>query len=142
MEQDDGVTDTPFSFEPYTQCDTGSSCSTADMAENFMDYHNDACMNLFTKGQAERMHASIDLAPSRSFLKTPCPQNATKQIIKYELRAENELVQAIDTVYALNSIKDNAEVMYQAGEIVMLENGFSVDASSDFMADIIVCVGN
>lgn len=142
MGQDDGVADTPLSFEPYTQCDTGSSCGSTDMVENFMDYHNDACMNLFTKGQAERMHASIDLAPSRSFLKNPCPENATKQTIKYTLRAESEIVQAIDTVYALNNIKDNAEVMYEAGQVVMLEKGFSVDVSSDFEANIVVCSGN
>jgi len=139
MGQDDGVADTPLSLEPYTQCDTGSSCGSADMADNFMDYHNDACMRLFTEGQAERMHNSIDLAPSRRFLKNPCHQNATKQIIKYELSAESENVQAIDTVYAINSITDNANVMYEAGQIVMLETGFNVDASSDFLADIKTC---
>lgn len=140
--QDDGVDDTPFSLKPYFGCLTGSSCDSEDMADNFMDYHNDDCMNFFTKGQVERMHASIDLAPSRNFLKNPCPENATKQTIKYTLRAESELVQAIDTVYALNNIEDNAEVLYEAGQVVMLENGFSVDVSSDFEANIVVCSGN
>jgi len=141
-DDDDGVEDTPPSFAPYFGCDTGSSCNSEDMTENFMDYHADNCINFFTEGQAERMHNSIELAPSRSFLNNPCPENATKQIIKYNLSNENELVQAIDTVYALNSITDNADVTYQAGEIVMLENEFSVDASSNFLADITVCVGN
>jgi len=140
--QDDGVEDTPFSLKPYFGCETGSSCESEDMAENFMDYHDDACINFFTQGQTERMHRSIELAPSRSFLNNPCHENATKQTIKYELRAENELVQSIDTVYALNNITDNAMVTYQAGQLVMLETGFSVDASSNFIADINVCDGN
>lgn len=141
-DDDDGVEDTPTSLAPYFGCDAGSSCGSEDMTENFMDYHADNCINFFTQGQADRMHNSIQLAPSRSFLKATCPANATKQIIKYALRAENEMVQAIDTVYALNSICENADVIYQAGEIVMLENGFTVDASSDFLADINVYVGN
>jgi len=141
-DQDDGVADTPNSFAPYFGCDTGSSCGNEDMAENFMDYHDDSCINLFTQGQAERMHASIDQAPSRRFLINPCHENATKQTIKYKLRAESEKVQAIDTVYALNQITDNAEVMYKAGQIVMLENGFTVDESSNFLAEIKVCTGN
>lgn len=140
--QDDGVEDTPFSLKPYFGCETGSSCESEDMAENFMDYHDDACINFFTQGQAERMHRSIELAPSRRFLNNPCHENATKQTIKYELRAENELVQSIDTVYALNSITNNSMVTYQAGQLVMLETGFSVDASSNFIADINVCDGN
>jgi len=140
--QDDEVEDTPYSLNPYYGCDTGSSCGSVDMAENFMDYHGDDCINFFTQGQAERIHSSIEEASSRSFLKNPCHQNATKQIIKYKLSAENEMVQAIDTVYALNQIIDNAEVMYEAGEIVMLETGFSVDESSNFIASINVCTGN
>lgn len=141
-DQDDGVTDTPFSFAPYVSCDTGSSCNSEDMAENFMDYHQDSCINLFTQGQTERMHNSIDLAPSRQFLDNPCPQNATKQTIKYYLDAETELVQAIDTVYAINNITNNAEITYEAGKIVMLENGFSVDTASNFLAHIVTCTGN
>ncbi len=59
---DDGVYDTPQQAG-YTQgcpttfrstCDNGSM---GDMYMNFMDYTNDACMNLFTEGQKKRMHS-------------------------------------------------------------------------------------
>jgi hypothetical protein len=59
---DDGVYDTPQQAG-YTQgCPTTfrSTCDnglTGDMYMNFMDYTNDACMNLFTLGQKQRMHA-------------------------------------------------------------------------------------
>ena len=55
---DDGVNDTPQQGFFTQGCPTGtrSSCNnTGDMYMNFMDYTNDACMNLFTEGQRSRM---------------------------------------------------------------------------------------
>ncbi len=64
-EQDDGVTDTPLAGEPnrFTECSfpQSNTCTDSDdlpdMFQNYMDYTADACMNLFTKGQAQRMRA-------------------------------------------------------------------------------------
>ena len=59
-EVDDLVSDTPNDDGPNYGCDVGSpSClsGTDAMVQNFMDYSDDACMNLFTAGQATRMHA-------------------------------------------------------------------------------------
>ena len=56
--QDDFVTDTPESDAPNYGCQTGSvSCGSVDMVQNYMDYSNDSCMNLFTQGQKARMRA-------------------------------------------------------------------------------------
>jgi len=134
--QDDKVEDTPFSLAPYFGCDTGSTCGNKDMSENFMDYHNDFCINLFTKGQVDRMHTSIELAPSRSFLKENCCENCTKQTIKYPLNDEKETLNAIDTICASNSITNDAEATYRAGKIIILDKGFSVDSTSTFFAEI------
>lgn len=55
---DDFVADTPESDAPNYGCAAGhTSCGSADMIENYMDYSNDACMNLFTQGQKTRMQA-------------------------------------------------------------------------------------
>lgn len=59
---DDGVDDTPPQsfFTKGCPSDFRSSCNngeTGDMYMNFMDYTDDACMNLFTKGQRSRMRA-------------------------------------------------------------------------------------
>ncbi len=43
---------------PQISCNNGPS---GDMFMNYMDYSNDACMNIFTKGQKDRMHAAINL---------------------------------------------------------------------------------
>ena len=55
---DDFVTDTPESDGANYGCALGHvSCNTEDMVQNYMDYSDDACMNLFTAGQAVRMQA-------------------------------------------------------------------------------------
>ncbi len=57
---DDFVNDTPLSDGPNYGCATGHvSCSSTDMVENYMDYSDDVCMNLFTSGQAARMQAVL-----------------------------------------------------------------------------------
>ena len=57
--KDDYVEDTPSASYPTFGCQTNkNSCPEGerDMTENFMDYTNDPCMNLFTEGQKARMH--------------------------------------------------------------------------------------
>ena len=55
----DGVADTPAVKDPNFGCPVGTnSCPAApglDMIENYMDYTDDACMNIFTNGQSARM---------------------------------------------------------------------------------------
>lgn len=55
---DDFVGDTPTSDGPNYGCTpTHVSCNSTDMVQNYMDYSDDACMNLFTAGQKARMQA-------------------------------------------------------------------------------------
>lgn len=66
---DDFVSDTPLAGSPnYTgspcnfpgpnTCNTGAG-DEPDMFQNYMDYSDDACMNLFTTGQKSRMQATL-----------------------------------------------------------------------------------
>lgn len=54
---DDEVTDTPDADQSYAGCPNigASSCGSTDMHMNYMDYTDDACMYMFTSGQASRM---------------------------------------------------------------------------------------
>ncbi len=59
---DDRVDDTPKQAYYTPGCPTGirTSCGTdpnGDMYMNYMDFTNDACMNMFTQGQKQRAHA-------------------------------------------------------------------------------------
>lgn len=59
----DEVDDTPSQETENYGCPSHPSptCSNnGDMFQNYMDYTNDACMNLFTNGQKERMHATLN----------------------------------------------------------------------------------
>ena len=65
----DNVNDTPTQEEANYSCPSFphniNSCNTTnpngDMFMNYMDYTNDACMNMFTNGQKNRMISAINL---------------------------------------------------------------------------------
>jgi len=65
---DDNVNDTPEHEQDNYGCPSfpkSSSCSgtgaNGEMFMNYMDYTNDACMNIFTNGQKDRMRSAINL---------------------------------------------------------------------------------
>ena len=70
---DDFVTDTPNQGNDYGgQCPIHPkvSCTTTNMFQNYMDYTNDACMNIFTAGQVSRMITVLQNSPRRVTLPT------------------------------------------------------------------------
>ncbi|WP_299105855.1 GEVED domain-containing protein [uncultured Tenacibaculum sp.] len=66
---DDFVSDTPESDAANYGCQTGhNSCGSEDMVQNYMDYSDDSCMNLFTAGQRDRMHTYLAAGGARRAL--------------------------------------------------------------------------
>ena len=67
----DYCNDTPPAAAANYGCPTGANtCTTApdqgpDMIENYMDYTDDACMNVFTNDQKQRMRAVLEGSPLR-----------------------------------------------------------------------------
>lgn len=66
---DDFVSDTPASDAANGGCPTThQSCGSTDMVQNYMDYTNDSCMNLYTQGQKDRMRAVLAVGGFRRSL--------------------------------------------------------------------------
>jgi hypothetical protein len=80
---DDFCADTPLSDNPNFGCPTHTSCGTPDMVENYMDYTDDLCMNIFTLDQMARMRLVLENSPIRASLITsdacipPAPNDAS-----------------------------------------------------------------
>ncbi|MEO0898507.1 MAG: M43 family zinc metalloprotease [Bacteroidota bacterium] len=69
--QDDGCSDTPDSNSPNFDCNSPNppvKCGSSDMYENYMDYSDDECMNIFTQCQKQRMRTVMDNALRRASL--------------------------------------------------------------------------
>lgn len=63
------TTGTPCTFPGPNTCNTGAG-DLPDMFQNYMDYSDDACMNLFTAGQKARMQAVLAPGGFRNSLLT------------------------------------------------------------------------
>jgi len=66
---DDGISDTPnqeaasqFTCNLNANSCTDSNIEYPDMVENYMDYSNDACLNMFTNIQIDVMRAVLEIA--------------------------------------------------------------------------------
>lgn len=68
---DDFCGDTPPQASESRGCQIGRvSCGNTNMVENYMDYSDDACFNIFTRDQKARMRAVMDISPRRVSLLT------------------------------------------------------------------------
>jgi hypothetical protein len=92
----DDIDDTPNQLQQTQGCPSGIeiSCDNGpygNMWQNYMDYSDDACMNLFTKGQAAYMQGVLQSVRGQLFSSTACSG---------ELRARFRLAQPQDTLLA------------------------------------------
>jgi len=73
---DDFCNDTPLAAAANFGCPVGTNSCTAapdagvDMIENYMDYTDDLCMNIFTNDQKMRMRIVLEASPRRALLIT------------------------------------------------------------------------
>jgi hypothetical protein len=67
---EDYVSDTPNQSGNSSGCPSHPrvTCTVSSMFQNFLDYTDDVCMNLFTQGQVQRMSTVIENSPRRNTL--------------------------------------------------------------------------
>jgi hypothetical protein len=94
-ETDDHVADTPPADRPHHGCVSfAESCGSPNMVQNFMDYTDDACMNLFTRGQAQRMRTLFVAGGFRhELLTSPALEAPTPPIAYLEAPGDVEVYQ-------------------------------------------------
>ncbi|PWA06189.1 T9SS type A sorting domain-containing protein [Flavobacterium psychrotolerans] len=83
----DYCADTPQAGWEHYDCGTFNTCTSKpgnDMPENYMDYSPDACMNIFTLNQKDRITAVMNNSPRRKDLKTSDACLAPLATDKYE----------------------------------------------------------
>ncbi len=91
---DDFCSDTPTQASESRGCQKGRiSCGGANMVENYMDYSDDGCFNIFTRDQKTRMRTVMEISPRRASLLT---SNVCGQLISGKplpnFEAENRTV--------------------------------------------------
>lgn len=95
--------DTPTTSGPFYGCPSSPvSCTTSQraMVENYMEYTNDQCMNIFTQDQVDRMLIVLDHAERRKELTQSdvyLPNNKPKALFEVQkVACNNTLVQLSD----------------------------------------------
>lgn len=61
----DYCADTPEAASSNFSCGNFTTCGSRDMVENYMDYTNDLCMDIFTNDQTTRMRTVLENSPRR-----------------------------------------------------------------------------
>ncbi|WPO82326.1 M43 family zinc metalloprotease [Chryseobacterium sp. JJR-5R] len=112
--------DTPAAAAANYNCVTIDSCPASpgnDMVENYMDYTNDTCMNIFTVNQKDRITAVMNNSPRRLELKTSV---ADIPIALFPNDAEVKLERDCTTVSCSTTAAQNVKVsLYNRGTSTM-----------------------
>ena len=70
---DDNISDTPISDAANYNCPQNhTSCGSLDMVQNYMDYTDDGCMNIFTLGQKNKMRDILNITRVSLTTSTAC----------------------------------------------------------------------
>ena len=107
---------------------------------NVMSYSRKACRTTFTSGQYDRVLSS--LLNDRNYL--ICDYAGYPFNIAYNLTSTisgTAIWRASNAITASNNINSSAQVIYSAGQQIILEEGFDAYSGTDFDAYIVSCGG-
>jgi hypothetical protein len=118
---DDGINDTPISAAANQQtCDYAmNSCNEGvddlpDMIENYMDYSNENCLNMFSKQQVEAMRFVVENFRSDLLLSTPIISTLSPKINVYPNPANDILT----LKHGLSNLTGDITIFDFCGKIV------------------------
>lgn len=118
-QQSDGIDDTPYAnAQSSFDCDkTRNTCPTVetfytedvpDLVENYMDYSNEVCQNMFTQGQAAHMNNTLN-GPRVGLLATPSSVKSLSENVSWNI-APNPAGAYINVVFDTFRQHESAEL--------------------------------
>lgn len=122
----DYCADTPQAGWEHYECGTFDTCPSKtgkDMNQNYMDYSPDACMNIFTLDQKNRIIAVMNNSPRRKELKTSNVCSAPLAVNQFDLLTEIRLypnpVKNILTIFSSSSeLPESLAVYNSIGQLI------------------------
>ena len=133
----DYCADTPQSGYEHYDCaevyDTCFSNAGKDMPENYMDYTNDACMNIFTINQKDRILAVMNNSIRRKSLKTStaCNMFLNKNEFNYfnEIKLYPNPVHNILNISVSSNDFPDAYIIYNSlGQVIASSNNPTINS--------------
>lgn len=138
----DYVSDTPIQAQSTLSCPSGAVLQCPDqhriMYQNFLDYTDDKCMNMFTIGQVARMQAVLDNSPRRKSLLT---SHGLVDPVIYSLDLEAKSVEAPFAVTCGQSItprlviRNRGTTTVTSAKIDFIVNGSTIE-TKDFVFNL------
>lgn len=129
--------DTPQSGYEHYDCaevyDTCPSKAGKDMVENYMDYTNDACMNIFTINQRDRILSVMNNSIRRKTLKTSTACTAptlSKNEFNYFEGVQlypNPVQNILNVSISSNEVPDELIIYNSLGQVVEHKNNLGVN---------------
>ena len=118
---DDGLNDTPISAAANQQtCDYSmNSCNEGvddfpDMIENYMDYSDENCLNMFSNQQADAMRFVVENFRSDLLLSLPNASMQSPKVNVYPNPSNNK----ITVQHGISDLNGNVEILDFCGKIV------------------------
>ncbi len=123
---EDYCADTPVAHTSNFNCPTVTNCDGTgnEMVENYMDYTDDLCMNIFTLNQKERISAVMTNSPRRASLKTSLacsPPLASKEFEYFNsIRiVPNPVRDVLNITIGQSELPDSLTIYNELGQTVL-----------------------
>ncbi|MXN91534.1 T9SS type A sorting domain-containing protein [Flavobacterium sp. Sd200] len=119
--------DTPATRRYNYGCTPGNSCTASpgnDMIENYMEYTDDSCMNVFTQDQKNRMRTVMENSPNRVDLLTSTVMNPpSASVAKFSILNglhlyPNPVQNVLNINVSTNALPDSYTVYNSIGQAV------------------------
>jgi hypothetical protein len=131
----DYVADTPVQSDRTFTCPSGplTQCGHHVMYQNYLDYTDDACMNLFTAGQVARMQIVLDNSPRRASLQSSHGAEAPT-VLALDLEAKNVVapfaVTCGQAIVPQVTVRNRGTTTITSAKINFVVNGSTVETKT------------